>query len=203
MQLSDNPTAKHLRLYAAWDDSALVQGLQRGDEQAFAEIYNRYGFSLIEQAYRKLDSREAAEEVVQELFTALWHRRATANIQKLKEYLGSSVKYQVINLFKNKLTHAGYLAYCQALASEADHRTEQELAAADLSAALHLGLTNLPGPAREIFQLSRMEHQTVPQIAIRLKLSPKAVEYHLTRALKLLRISLRDFLVLFTLFLSC
>lgn len=88
MQLSDNPTAKHLRLYAAWDDSALVQGLQRGDEQAFAEIYNRYGFSLIEQAYRKLDSREAAEEVVQELFTALWHRRATANIQKLKEYLG-------------------------------------------------------------------------------------------------------------------
>jgi DNA-binding CsgD family transcriptional regulator len=47
-----------------------------------------------------------------------------------------------------------------------------------------------------VFQLSRLEHQTVPQIAVRLKLSPKAVEYHLTRALKLLRVSLKDFLVL-------
>ena len=82
------------------------------------------------------------------------------------------------------------------MASEADHRTENDLAAADLAGALRLGLAHLSGHTREVFQLSRLEHQTVPQIAVRLKISPKAMEYHLTRALKYLRVSLRDFLVL-------
>ncbi|WP_210520980.1 sigma-70 family RNA polymerase sigma factor [Hymenobacter terricola] len=195
MQSPGNQAQSHPRLYASWDDSALVQALRRGDVQAFAEIYHRYGFLLLEQAFRKINSREVAEEIVQDLFAALWHKRETADIQKLREYLGSAVKYRVINLIKNKLTHSGYVAYRRTVAEEADRRTEEEIAAADLSSALNVGLAHLPGHTREIFQLSRLEHQTVPQIAVRLKLSPKAVEYHITRALRLLRVSLKDFLV--------
>ena len=202
MQQIDSSGARHLRLYAAWDDAALVQGLQQDNEVAFAEIYSRYGLLLIEQAYQKVNSREAAEEIVQDLFAALWHKRATADIQKLPEYLGTAVKYRVINLIKSKLTHEGYLAYCRTLASEADHRTEHDLAAADLAGALRLGWAHLSGHTRDVFQLSRLEHQTVPEIAIRLKLSPKAVEYHLTRALKYLRVSLKEFLGLAILLLS-
>ena len=194
MRQSDSSHAKHLRLPAGLNDDALVRALRRGDEQAFAEIYDRYGFQLIEQAFRKVNSREAAEEIVQDIFAALWHRRATADIEKLPEYLGTAVKYRVINLIKSKLTHEGYLAYCRGLASEADHRTEHDLAAADLAGALGRGLAHLSGHTRDVFQLSRLEHQTVPQIAVRLKLSPKAVEYHLTRALKYLRVSLKEFL---------
>ncbi len=194
MQDPGNNGSKQLRLYASWNDAALAQALRRSDELAFAEIYNRYGFFLMERAFRKVNSREAAEEIVQDLFATLWHKRETADIQKLREYLGSAVKYRVINLIKSRLTHADYLVYCRSLASEADHRTEEDLAAADLSLALTTGLAHLPGHTREVFQLSRLEHQTVPQIAVRLKLSPKAVEYHITRALKLLRVSLKDFL---------
>ncbi|WP_460547792.1 sigma-70 family RNA polymerase sigma factor [Hymenobacter daeguensis] len=188
--------------YAARDDAALLQALHQDDAQAFAEIYRRYGLGLLEQAFRKTGSREAAEEIVQDVFAALWHKRATADIQKLPEYLGTAVKYQVINLIKTRLTHAGYLAYCRTLASEADHRTEEDLAAADLAGALRSGLAHLPAHTREIFQLSRVEHQTVPQIAGRLKLSTKAVEYHITRALRLLRISLKDFLLVLIILLT-
>lgn len=195
MQPFANRVAKHLRLYAAWDDAALVEGLRRGDERAFEEIYRRHGFALLELAYRKVNSREAAEEIVQDLFTTLWHKRAEVDIQKLREYLSSAVRYRVINLFKNKFLHAGYIAVSRTGASEADHRTEQDLAAADLSVALSSGLAHMPSHTREVFQLSRMEHRSVPEIAVRLKLSPKTVEYHLTRALKLLRVSLKDFLV--------
>ena len=71
MQLTDSPDPKHLRLHTAWDDAALVGALRGGDEQAFAEIYSRYGYALIEQAFRKVNSHEAAEEIVQDLCVAL------------------------------------------------------------------------------------------------------------------------------------
>lgn len=201
MQSTANQLFSNAKPCASWDDAELVQALRGGSEPAFAEIYRRYGFGLIEQAYRKVGSREAAEEIVQDLFAALWHKRDGAEIQKLPEYLGTAVKYRVINLIKTKLTHADYLAYCRAQAPRADHRTEQELAADDLAGALRRGLTRLPAHTREIFQLSRLEHQTVPEIAGRLKLSTKAVEYHITRALKQLRVSLKDFLVVLALLL--
>ena len=188
-------SAKLLRLPAAWADADLLAALPTGHEGAFAEIYRRYGLRLLEQASRKTGSREAAEEIVQDIFTALWQRRVqAASIQKLPEYLSTAVKFRVINLIKNRYTQDDYATYCRIVATEVDHRTEDDLAATDLAGALHAGLTHLPSHTREIFQLSRFEHQTVPEIAGRLQLTPKAVEYHITRALKLLRVSLKDFL---------
>ena len=195
MQALASCPAPPLRLPAAWDDADLLAALPGGHEGAFAEIYRRYGLLLLEQASRKTGSREAAEEIVQDIFTVLWQRRThAASIQKLPEYLSTAVKFRVINLIKNRYTHEGYAAYCRTVATEADHRTENDLAATDLVGALHAGLTHLPSHTREIFRLSRFEHQTVPEIAVRLKLTPKAVEYHITRALRLLRVSLKDFL---------
>ena len=197
MQVLVPHPAPHLRLLAAWDDADLLAALSKSHEGAFAEIYRRYGLRMLEQASHKTGSRETAEEIVQDIFTALWERREqAASIQQLPEYLGTAVKFRVINLIKTRYLHEGYVAYCHTVATEADHRTECDLAANDLNGALHVGLTRLPKHTREIFQLSRFEHRTVSEIAGRLKLTPKAVEYHITRALKLLRVSLKDFLLL-------
>lgn len=188
--------AAHQTLYAAWSDDALVQALSQGDAKAFEEIYVRYWYQLFEVAHRKLNSREAAEELVQELFTALWHKREVHTISKLKPYLHSAIKYQIIDSIKSKMTHAGYLAYTRPHLSEADRTTEEVVAAEDLSGALVASVTRLPEHTQQVFRLSRFEHQTVPEIAGRLNLSQKTVEYHLTRAMKMLRVSLKDFLPL-------
>jgi len=79
-------SAAHRTLYAAWSDDALVQALSQGDAKAFEEIYVRYWYQLFEIAHRKLNSREAGEELVQELFTALWQKREVHTIGKLKPF---------------------------------------------------------------------------------------------------------------------
>ncbi|WP_324671148.1 RNA polymerase sigma factor [Hymenobacter sp. GOD-10R] len=192
--------AAHRTLYAAWSDDALVQALSKGDAKAFEEIYTRYWYPLFEVAHRKLNSREAAEELVQELFTALWHKREVHTISKLKPYLHSAIKYQIIDAIKSKITHAGYLAYTRPHLSDLDSTTEEVVAVADLSLALVASVQHLPEHTQQVFRLSRFEHQSVPEIAVRLNLSQKTVEYHLTRAMKMLRVKLKDFLplVLFT-----
>jgi RNA polymerase sigma-70 factor (family 1) len=187
---------KHHQLYAAWTDEALVRALWNEDKQAFAEIYERYWELLLGVAYRKLNSREAAEEVVQDLFAALWLKRHAQDIHALKSYLLTAVKYRVIDVLKARIIQASYLEHSRVHVLAEDHSTEETVAADDLSVALLQSLMRLPEHTREVFRLSRLEHQTVPEIAVRLNISRKTVEYHLTRALKVLRVSLRDFLAL-------
>ncbi|TVT41584.1 RNA polymerase sigma-70 factor [Hymenobacter setariae] len=182
--------------YASLSDADLLAALCADDEGSFAEIYQRYCYRLFELAYRKLKSREIAEELVQDLFENLWNRRASQQIDKLEQYLFSALRYRIINYIKGQQVRAGYELYCRLASSEADTATEEALAHNELSAALLASIRKLPDKTREIFQLSRLEQYSVAEISGRVNLSEKTVEYHLTKSLKLLRNYLRDFLVL-------
>lgn len=196
MVLRGSPSSVQPRPHADWTDEELVQALGRDDEAAFRAVYERYWYSLFQLAHRKLGTREEAEELIQELFASLWHKRASARIEQLGAYLRTAVKYRVIDCIRSAQIQRRHLTASRGALSEADHSTEDHVAAADLTQALASGVEELPARTREVFQLSRAEHRSVPEIADRLHLSPKAVEYHLTKALKLLRGKLRDFLPL-------
>ncbi|QKG58249.1 sigma-70 family RNA polymerase sigma factor [Hymenobacter sp. BRD128] len=187
-------TAFHI--YAAYPDAALLDAMRANEEGAFVEIYRRYCYRLFTVACRKLKSQEAAEELIQDLFADLWSRRAGLQVERLESYLFSMVRYRVINYVKSQKLKAGYDLYCRLSQSTMDPGTEDALALNDLTAALMAGVRKLPEKTREIFQLSRLEQCTVPEISTRVNLSEKAVEYHLTKSLKLLRSYLRDFLLL-------
>lgn len=190
-----------LRAYVSWTDEALLQALASDDRTAFAELYERYWYRVFAVAYRKLKSREIAEELVQDLFATLWHKRSEHAIQQLEFYLLAAINRRVIGYLRAHQVRAAYADYCRRYQTEASQETEQVLAASDLSEAFAKALLQLPEQSRAIFRLSRLEHVPVAEIALKLNLSPKAVEYHLTKSLKLLRGYLRDFTLLSALFL--
>lgn len=53
-------------------DLALVVAMARRDQTALRDLYQRYGGSLFCAALRVLSSRDLAEDVVQDVFVALW-----------------------------------------------------------------------------------------------------------------------------------
>ncbi|TGD81847.1 RNA polymerase sigma factor [Hymenobacter wooponensis] len=165
-----------VRMYASYAEATLLDALRAGDEGAFAEVYKRYSFRLFTVAYQKLKSREAAEELVQDLFENLWTRRATIQVEQLDYYLFSAIKYRIINYIKTQKLRAGYQLYLQVSASEKNTETEEALALNDLTAALLAGIQDLPEKSREIFQLSRFEHYSVSEISGQINLSEKTVE---------------------------
>ena len=177
---------------AARDDAALLRALSLDDEAAFATIYDRYWDALHAQASRKLGCPHEAEEIVQDLFVALWHKRHSVDIQQLKPYLFTALKYRLIDCIRARAVRHAHAATPP---PGTDHGTEETVAAADLHAALDAGVRHLPAHAQKVFRLSRIEHRTVPEIAAHLQVSPKTVEYHLARSLKLLRGYLREFLL--------
>lgn len=185
---------RSLWAHAASGDDELLAALRADDRGAYAEIFRRYSSRLFELAYGKLKSRETAEELVQELFETLWLKRATSQAQQLEPYLLSAIKYRILNHIRACKVREAYATYCRLCQTEAVATTEEVIAFEDLNAALANGMKRLPEKSREIFRMSRLEQFSVPEIAIRVHLSPKAVEYHLTRALKMMRVHLRDFL---------
>jgi RNA polymerase sigma-70 factor (ECF subfamily) len=185
-----------LRVYASWTDADLVAAVALDDWKAFGELYERYWYRVFALAYRKLKSRETAEELVQELFATLWHKRAQQTIAQVEDYLLVAINHRVLSYIRAHRVRAHYADYCRNLVDEATHETEETLAVADLSAAFLRGVELLPEKSREVFRLSRLEHHSVEEIAARLDVTPKAVEYHLTKSLKRLRLYLRDFIVM-------
>ncbi|MEJ0105237.1 MAG: sigma factor-like helix-turn-helix DNA-binding protein [Bacteroidota bacterium] len=57
-------------------------------------------------------------------------------------------------------------------------------------------LRYLPSKTRAIFRMNRYDNKSVREIAANLHLTEKAVEYHITRALKFLRKKLKGYLPL-------
>lgn len=71
-----------------------------------------------------------------------------------------------------------------------------ELFSEEIQRIIQQTLKTLPEQTREIFWLCRYENLSVKEIAEKKNLTPKAVEYHITKSLKVMRIALKDYLPL-------
>ena len=72
---------------------------------------------------------------------------------------------------------------------------EHDASHKQLQGRLRQALSELPEQCRTVFQMSRFEDLKYKEIAERLAISPKTVENHMGKALKLLRGKLADYLV--------
>ncbi|SDN00255.1 RNA polymerase sigma-70 factor [Siphonobacter aquaeclarae] len=168
-------------------DEQLVDFLQQGQKKAFEEVYNRYWYTLYGVAYQSTGTREEAEELVHDLFENLWNRRESLVIRHLGSYLVVAIKHLATNYIKSKITHRKYQEYLILNEIRQSYSTQEILDFEDLSEAVEEVMKRLPERTSEIFRMSRFENQSVKDIANRFNLSEKAVEYHITKSLKVLK----------------
>ncbi len=181
--------------YTLLTDDLLVKLLYANDDKAFKEIYNRYWKRLYQTALTKIHTGEVAEELVQTIFISLWERRATVQIAHLESYLLRAVKYNVINYIHSFLVKEKHLTKIAASAVTEESNSDALVVMHELSLAIHTAIEKLPAKTKTIFKLSREENRTVKEIATEMNLSEKAVEYHITQSLKLMRLHLKEFIV--------
>ena len=181
-----------MRRYSETSDRELLE-LLRHDEHtsAFDEIYNRYWDKLYGAAYKRVKSPETAEEIVQDIFTDLWERRKTLDIKsELLVYLFTAIKYRVINYIHKEIVKNNYVNTHFSELSVYDNSTEEKIFVDDLKSSLQNQVQLLPIKCKQVFEMSRNDHQSNKQIANQLGISEKTVENQITKALRRLRTSL-------------
>ena len=178
----------------AYSDGTLLEQLRAQDVSAFEEIYRRYWRVLYAIAYRRIQSREISEEIVQDIFTSLWVNRQTTIIQSLPAYLTTAVKYKVINHLSREMSHHAYKHEQQkrGIALQ-DNCTEESVLLDDFNGALEREIEKLPAKRRQIVRLHKNEDLSLKQVATRMGISEKTAENQYGKALKVLKLNLKHF----------
>jgi RNA polymerase sigma-70 factor (family 1) len=182
--------------YRDLPDEAILALYKDSDSHAYKEIYIRYWKQVYQVAYKKLHSKELAEELTQNLFVDLWKRRECLAINSLSAYLFGSLKFAIINYFKSQIVQERYHMHVRKAKPEnvgSDHLVLLH----DLSNALNKGIELLPKKTAEVFKLSRINNYSIKDISKELNISEKAVEYHITQSLKTMRFHLKEYFLVF------
>jgi RNA polymerase sigma-70 factor (family 1) len=179
---------------STYSDQHLVEALNKGSEKAFDALFNRYWYKAYQAAYGKVKSKEIAEEIVQDIFMSLWDKRGTLTITNFSNYVKAAIKYQAVDFIRSKLVQQKYWNYYKAYIPQTDNSTEKKVAFNELMDTIEEGMVKIPEKSLRIFYLNRLEGKSVKEIANTLRLSEKAIEYHLTKSLKELKLHLKDFI---------
>ena len=170
--------------------------IKLGDEQAFELLFRKYYVRLCGFANKFLNHTEDAREVVQEVFTKIWEGREDIDPEEsLNAYLFKITQNISINKLRRKQVESKYNEiYKLVYIDHSDISPYESLLAHELNESITTAVSKIPARCRRIFELSRREGLKYCEIASELKISEKTVEAHMSKALKILRLELKDYL---------
>lgn len=175
------------------------------DIQNFNALFNEYYKRFIHFAVGYLRDEQVAEDFVSEAFTIYWENRANLIPETIPQAY-------ILAIIKNKcLNHIKHTLIKQKVTDELRNHSEWKLQtkistleacdpdfifSKELQEIIDNTLEKLPEKTQQIFSLSRDKGLTYRDIANKTNLSQKAVEFHISKALHQLRVSLKDFIAL-------
>jgi RNA polymerase sigma-70 factor (ECF subfamily) len=194
-------------------DATLVAAVAAGSEDALAALYDRHAAAIHATALRLTGDRQAAEEVVQEVFLTLWNRadRFDPSAGSLMAWLGTMARNRAIDRLRAASRRPQLVALGwdgeEGSADEALERAaeagradrgfdatdpEAVLDADEARAAINAALAVMPEHEREAILLAYRDELTQSEIALRLGWPLGTVKTRTRRALARLRGALAD-----------
>ena len=175
------------------DAEAWIAGIPTGDPEAYEVMVAQFAAPLRHLAFRYTRSREAAAEVVQDVFFKLWRNRATAmafpSRAQLRNYLYRAARNQALDYVARETTRSRAQAGPHEVAAEALHAlpADAHVELADLIDVVDQVLADMPERRRAVCALRWRQGLSVAEIAERLGVALKTAEVQITRGLRQLR----------------
>ena len=176
----------------------------RGDTKAFDALFRMFYSRLVGFANSYLRDRDVAENIVQDAFLLLWERRETLSPDSnIKAWLLTVVKNNILNYIERLKRQTKIESiYAERINRELELRLfslrdcdPEYIFSEEVAEIIRKALNSLPERCREVITMSRFDELSNKEIAEKLNITVKGVEYHITNALKKLRLELKDYLM--------
>ena len=184
------------------EEHNLLVELKQGNSDAFSKLFTAYYRDLVLFGGYYLPDKEVCEDIVQSVFLRLWNDRASLEIESsLKSYLLKAVRNNCLDEIRHRDIMRQHESFALSNPVLEDVDTVHYIFYSDLSRHLNEALRQLPDVYREAFEMNRFEGMKYKEIATRMHVSERTVEVRIGKALELLRVKLKDFLLLVIMFL--
>lgn len=169
--------------------------------RAFNRLYEQYNERFIRFAQSYVTADEVAEDIVNDSFLYYWENKSTIDDRNISAYLLTIVKHKCINYLKHLSLEEQAKANFESLEkwelqlriSTLEACDPERLLSDEIQGLVRKALCSMPAQTRDILIRSRYQSQSNKDIADELHISVKSVEYHITKALKVLRVVLKDY----------
>ncbi len=174
---------------------------KKGDDRAFSFFFKKYYDSIVGFCKQFIGDEDKAKSVAQEAFIKLWmNREKVQKASGIKAFLYRSAKTDCLNLLRHKEVVVKY-KNVELQKKESQLNLEilnslnfDKMSVSELERQIEKTIEELPEKCKEVFIKSRKENKKNKEISAELEISVKAVEAHITRALKILKTKLSNYL---------
>lgn len=166
------------------------------DETIFEGQYYKYSDRLYNFAFRFVSDEHTAQDIVHEAYGTLWEKFEGKESDAWQALLFRIVRNRSIDTLRHQsslrivsLTDSFRNVCDEGLyqmdfaVNDSDRKTIYD----ELTANIHSIMGKLPDRCREVFMMSRFQNMKNKEIAAALKISEKAVEKHIHKALTVFR----------------
>ncbi|HJS55548.1 MAG TPA: sigma-70 family RNA polymerase sigma factor [Chitinophagaceae bacterium] len=160
----------------------LALRLRKGDISAFNSLYWEYHGAVYANALKLIKDQPIAEDIVQEVFVALWEKRYSIDPkQDITGWLFVVCHHKTIDQLKRKLRHALAEKILQAVI-EAPQAVEEDITEEQIG-AIEKAVDQLSPQKRKVFELCKLQRRTYEKAAEELQISKYTVKEYLSDAM--------------------
>ncbi|NDP20137.1 MAG: RNA polymerase sigma-70 factor [Paludibacter sp.] len=172
-----------------------IKALREGNHLAFEELFDSWYEPLCRYAFSILRDMDEAEDVVQRVFCKLWDQHEKLDIRSsINSYLYRMVHNDSLNQIQQITSHKVHNQNFISTVNNDVNSTSEHIEGNELQKAIENAMEKLPPQCKRVFEMSRLEQLSYSEIAKNLNISTNTVENHISKALKLLRVELIEFL---------
>jgi len=179
----------------------IIIDLVKDDESAFEELFDYYYPRLFNFSRSFLKIEEGIDDIIQDVFVKIWqNRKKIKSAATFNSYIFTITRNLLLNKLRSRLNNENTKEEIRNFSLANEYSSMEQIEYCDLKETVDNLVSELPGRQKEIFVLSRIEGLSHKEIAEKLKISTKTVEYHITLAVRYLRDKLKCLGLLFLLY---
>ena len=168
--------------------------LADNNKTALEKIFNHYYPRLYNFSKSFLKLEEGIDDILQEVFIKIWqNRKSIKNFETFNSYIFTITRNLLLNELRSRLNNQKIRDNILKASLAEEYLPFEKLDYLELKDKIEEIIEELPSKQKEIFKLSRIDGLSHKEIAEKLNISTKTVEYHITQSINILKTRLESF----------
>ena len=168
--------------------------LAEDNEDSFEVLFNYYYPRLYNFSKSFLKIEDGIDDILQEVFVKIWQKRKSiTSTVTFNSYIFTIARNLLLNELRRRLNSENIKEDVQSLSTAEEYSSSQQIEFRELKEVVDYVIDKHPERRKDIFILSRVEGLSHKEIAEKLGIKTKTVEYHISLVIKSLKEEFKSF----------